>query len=64
MELERLASNERVEGSNPSVSSNFDGDECKESSGQFFKLILAGSSPAFPTTQFVSGSSNRQDGWL
>ena len=51
MESERLASNERVEGSSPSVSSKFlCGDECEESSNQFFKLILAGSSPAFPTT--------------
>ena len=64
MESELLASNEVVEGSSPSVSSKFYyGDECKASSNQFFKLILAGSSPAFPT-KFVSGSSNRQDDWL
>jgi hypothetical protein len=56
-ESERLASNERVEGSNPSVSSKVCfGDECKESRNQFFKLMLAGSSPAVPTN--ISGSSN------
>ncbi len=57
MESERLATNEQVGGSSPSVFANkLHGDECKASSNQFFKLNLVGSSPAFPTNH--SGSSN------
>ena len=36
----------------PSLPNFSCGDECKASSNQFFKLILAGSSPAFPAKAF------------
>ena len=53
MESEQLATNEQVGGSSPSVFAIFSsGDECKASSDQFFKLNLAGSSPAFPAKTF------------
>ena len=50
-ESERRATNAKVVGSSPSVFTKVFkyGDECKASSTQFFKLILAGSSPAFPS---------------
>jgi hypothetical protein len=63
MESEHRATNVRVVGSSPSVLTKFlKRGECKESRGRWFKLILAGSNPAFPANFFRGRLTGRTTG--